>query len=174
MDDPFAPPVPESTSVAEETSAYETSSAAADSANHWETASNEQQVIAEETKITEVPDSEPSLRSSEAADEVFQEEMKLHPEFDANSAASQRELKQALNKLEEERPTERFPELEYFGQMHGTYLFAQSKDGLFIIDQHAAQNELNTSTSVKKLAKSVMIYKNYWYQSLLIIQIAMP
>ena len=27
MDDPFAPPVPESTSVAEETSAYETSSA---------------------------------------------------------------------------------------------------------------------------------------------------
>ena len=99
--------------------------------------------------------------------------MKLHPEFDANSA-SQRELKQALNKLEEERPTERFPELEYFGQMHGTYLFAQSKDGLFIIDQHAPKNELNTSTSVKKLAKSVMIYKNYWYQSLLIIQIAMP
>ena len=91
MDDPFAPPVPESTSVAEETSAYETSSAAVDSENHWETASNEQQVIAEETKITEVPDSEPSLRSSEAADEVFQEEMKLHPEFDANSATSQRE-----------------------------------------------------------------------------------
>lgn len=140
--DPFAPPVPESTSVAEETSAYETSSAAVDSANHWETASNEQQVIAEETKITEVSDSEPSLRSSEAADEVFQEEMKLHPEFDANSAASQRELKQALNKLEEERPTERFPELEYFGQMHGTYLFAQSKDGLFIIDQHAAQERI--------------------------------
>ena len=68
--------------------------------------------------------------------------MKLHPEFDANSAASQRELKQALNKLEEERPTERFPELEYFGQMHGTYLFAQSKDGLFIIDQHAAQERI--------------------------------
>ena len=100
--------------------------------------------------------------------------MKLHPEFDANSAASQRELKQALNKLEEERPTERFPELEYFGQMHGTYLFAQSKDGLFIIDQHAAQERIKYEYFREKLAKSVMIYKNYWYQSLLIIQIAMP
>ena len=69
-----------------------------------------------------MPDSEPSLRSSEAADEVFQEEMKLHPEFDANSAASQRELKQALNKLEEERPTERFPELEYWSNARNLFI----------------------------------------------------
>lgn len=33
----------------------------------------------------------------------------------------------------------RFPELTYIGQMHGTYLFAESQDGLYIIDQHAAQ-----------------------------------
>lgn len=36
----------------------------------------------------------------------------------------------------------RFPELEYFGQMHGTYLFAQSVDGLYIVDQHAAQERI--------------------------------
>lgn len=35
-----------------------------------------------------------------------------------------------------------FPELEYFGQMHGTYLFAQNEQGLFIIDQHAAQERI--------------------------------
>ena len=34
------------------------------------------------------------------------------------------------------------PELEFFGQMHGTYLFAQRRDGLYIIDQHAAQERV--------------------------------
>ena len=35
-----------------------------------------------------------------------------------------------------------FPDLEYIGQMHGTYLLAQSVDGLYIIDQHAAQERI--------------------------------
>lgn len=35
-----------------------------------------------------------------------------------------------------------FPELYYFGQMHGTYLFAQNDKGLYIIDQHAAQERI--------------------------------
>ncbi|AQP53990.1 DNA mismatch repair protein MutL [Vagococcus penaei] len=35
-----------------------------------------------------------------------------------------------------------FPELDYFGQMHGTYLFAQNTEGLYIIDQHAAQERI--------------------------------
>ena len=38
-----------------------------------------------------------------------------------------------------ESSKKRFPELRYIGQMHGTYLFAESEDGLYIIDQHAAQ-----------------------------------
>lgn len=38
-----------------------------------------------------------------------------------------------------ESSQKRFPELRYIGQMHGTYLFAESEDGLYIIDQHAAQ-----------------------------------
>lgn len=42
----------------------------------------------------------------------------------------------------EEEATSTFPELEYFGQMHGTYLFAQGKTGLYIIDQHAAQERI--------------------------------
>ncbi len=49
---------------------------------------------------------------------------------------------QAIKKLETEKPVQRFPQLEYFGQMHGTYLFAQSSDGLYIIDQHAAQERI--------------------------------
>ncbi|MBZ6010495.1 DNA mismatch repair endonuclease MutL [Leuconostoc gelidum] len=36
-----------------------------------------------------------------------------------------------------------FPDLSYIGQMHGTFLFAQTEDGLFLIDQHAAQERIN-------------------------------
>ena len=38
---------------------------------------------------------------------------------------------------------EYFPNLQYIGQFHGTYLLAQSDDGLYIIDQHAAQERIN-------------------------------
>ena len=38
--------------------------------------------------------------------------------------------------------SEQFPDLEYIGQMHGTYLFAQNESGLYIIDQHAAQERI--------------------------------
>lgn len=49
-----------------------------------------------------------------------------------------------VKKPKEKEPTsmEAFPNLEYFGQMHGTYLFAQNQEGLFIIDQHAAQERI--------------------------------
>lgn len=58
-----------------------------------------------------------------------------HPELDQAS------LERALDKLGGEE-TSTFPELEYFGQMHGTYLFAQGNGGLYIIDQHAAQERV--------------------------------
>ena len=58
-----------------------------------------------------------------------------HPELDLAS------LDKAYDKLECEESSS-FPELEFFGQMHGTYLFAQGRDGLYIIDQHAAQERV--------------------------------
>lgn len=45
-------------------------------------------------------------------------------------------------KEKEEKQVTPFPDLEYFGQMHGTYLFAQNQEGLYIIDQHAAQERI--------------------------------
>ncbi len=35
-----------------------------------------------------------------------------------------------------------FPELEVVGQIHGTYIVAQSSDGFYLIDQHAAQERI--------------------------------
>lgn len=35
-----------------------------------------------------------------------------------------------------------FPDLEYLAQLHATYLLCQAQDGLYIIDQHAAQERI--------------------------------
>lgn len=51
-------------------------------------------------------------------------------------------IEETVNNESVEAPKSSFPALEYFGQMHGTYLFAQSNEGLYIIDQHAAQERI--------------------------------
>lgn len=64
-----------------------------------------------------------------------------------NSAAHEEPIMRTVQKIEAEiekgpagkRP---FPDLHFFGQMHGTYLFAQNENGLYIIDQHAAQERI--------------------------------
>ncbi|MBJ8350117.1 DNA mismatch repair endonuclease MutL [Streptococcus zalophi] len=71
-----------------------------------------------------------------------------HPEIDVTNSGK---LKSLLDNLENEE-TSVFPELEYFGQMHGTYLFAQGKEGLYIIDQHAAQERIKYEYYRDKIA----------------------
>ena len=42
-----------------------------------------------------------------------------------------------------EMPKKRFPYFEYIGQFSGTYLLFQNEEGLYLIDQHAAQERIN-------------------------------
>ena len=49
---------------------------------------------------------------------------------------------------------EGFPDLDYIGQMHGTYLFAQNEVGLYIIDQHAAQERIKYEYYREEIASS--------------------
>src|SRR5699024_10180082 len=43
---------------------------------------------------------------------------------------------------DERKDAPRFPTLRYIGQMHGTFLFAEGEEGLYIVDQHAAQERV--------------------------------
>ncbi len=36
-----------------------------------------------------------------------------------------------------------FPNLRYIGQIHGTYLIAETPDNMYLVDQHAAQERIN-------------------------------
>lgn len=46
-----------------------------------------------------------------------------------------------------------FPNLRYIGQIHGTYLVAESEDGFYLIDQHAAQERVNYEYYRKEIGK---------------------
>ncbi|MEH7126332.1 DNA mismatch repair endonuclease MutL [Bacillus sp. JJ1503] len=46
-----------------------------------------------------------------------------------------------IEQVDQKEPT-RIPPLYPLGQMHGTYIFAQNEKGLYIIDQHAAQERI--------------------------------
>ena len=85
--------------------------------------------------------------SQEPVREVEKEEI-FHVE-ETESVAS------IIEPLQETEPETmpHFPELAYFGQMHGTYLFAQNQDGLFIIDQHAAQERIKYEYFRKKIGE---------------------
>jgi DNA mismatch repair protein MutL len=47
----------------------------------------------------------------------------------------------------------RIPRLYPIGQMHGTYIFAQNENGLYIVDQHAAQERLKYEYFREKVAQ---------------------
>lgn len=124
--------------------------AVADSRDTYAAASEEQAaetIPQDEPFVEAVPPSAESVQEAEgqAAELPFaslEEEERNHPVFDMSSKDTVKELNRTVDRLEHEKKPERFPVLDYFGQMHGTYLFAQSKEGLYIIDQHAAQERI--------------------------------
>ncbi len=52
-----------------------------------------------------------------------------------------------------EEPSIQFPNLEYIGQFHLSYLLCQSEDGLYIIDQHAAAERVRYEHNLNFLSK---------------------
>ncbi len=100
-------------------------------------------VVAEDVKPLEEDRQEivESLVENKPTSVQFAERQSVESEDQEHPNLSAKELTKLADKLDREE-TSTFPELEYFGQMHGTYLFAQGKTGLYIIDQHAAQERV--------------------------------
>ncbi|GKQ42122.1 DNA mismatch repair protein MutL [Companilactobacillus sp. RD055328] len=61
-------------------------------------------------------------------------------------------LKEEMNN-DSENEYRKFPQLLYIGQAHGTYLIAESDDGIYLIDQHAAQERVNYEKYRKEIGE---------------------
>ncbi|TWT28223.1 DNA mismatch repair endonuclease MutL [Planomicrobium sp. CPCC 101110] len=114
----------------------------------WKTAYTVQEPVAPIpppfARPTEMAETAPdAMVERDTGPEVFPQELPVE-ESAINEAPveepQQEELEQALEHQEEESP--QFPELEVVGQIHGTYILAQSSDGFYLIDQHAAQERI--------------------------------
>ncbi len=57
------------------------------------------------------------------------------------------------NHSAEDQPEPRVPAMYPIGQMHGTYILAQNEKGLFIIDQHAAQERIKYEYFKRRLGE---------------------
>ncbi|MED4798311.1 DNA mismatch repair endonuclease MutL [Bacillus atrophaeus] len=83
----------------------------------------------EEEIRTDIPVPDPLIETDQGDHTAFAE---LQPE----AAESEQEL------VQEHSQSERVPIMYPIGQMHGTYILAQNENGLYIIDQHAAQERI--------------------------------
>src|SRR5699024_9576889 len=94
------------------------------------------QVFNDIDKVVKEVDKQPSVKYAQ----------RLTPEtsgdeHDALDFANKAKITRMIETLDT-KESSTFPELDYFGQMHGTYLFAQGTDGLYIIDQHSAKDSV--------------------------------
>ncbi|KRN89047.1 DNA mismatch repair endonuclease MutL [Ligilactobacillus ceti] len=112
-----------------------------------------------------IPQEEPRLNGEQASETLTQVEtldqtVMITTKADLTSEAVQRwDEKYAQPQIElsekvaeevswgeevttDDSTSEKFPELTYIGQMHGTYLCAESPQGFYLIDQHAAQERI--------------------------------
>lgn len=79
----------------------------------------------------------------EEASHPYTGEEGASPEENARGAASMSEATDMQD--------DRIPDLEYIGQLHGTYLLFQNEDGLYVMDQHAAAERIRYERYYEKM-----------------------
>ncbi|MDR4955391.1 MULTISPECIES: DNA mismatch repair endonuclease MutL [Bacillus] len=88
---------------------------------------------------------EAPIEAEEGEESVPQEAPPEPPDIDVRMPDEQEEAQPQIEPElpeETEPPKERVPIMYPIGQMHGTYILAQNENGLYIIDQHAAQERI--------------------------------
>lgn len=104
--------------------------------------------IQEDRRIFEFP--EEANGPSEMVEETGAYPL-THEVLDEESSLALAE--KAERKQSNQEASQQFPTLEYIGQLHGTYLLTQNEEGLFFIDQHAAQERIKYEYYKKELAE---------------------
>jgi DNA mismatch repair protein MutL len=95
--------------------------------------------------LAQITKPEPTISLREEKEESplmlpAEEEREQMNEYDAPMEAEEHVEQTVEN--EQEHTNDRIPPLYPIGQMHGTYILAQNEQGLYIIDQHAAQERI--------------------------------
>ncbi|MEK5502052.1 DNA mismatch repair endonuclease MutL [Bacillus sp. FSL M8-0168] len=88
---------------------------------------------------------EAPIQTEEREENIAQEAPPEPPEIEVRMPDEQDEAPPYIEQEHEEEaiePKERVPIMYPIGQMHGTYILAQNENGLYIIDQHAAQERI--------------------------------
>ena len=78
-------------------------------------------------------------------DSYLQSQKEVLFDMEQNSSNEYEKLNQQSNDIKgtvSQTPHRRVPYMEIVGQVHGTYIIAQNENGMFMIDQHAAQERI--------------------------------
>lgn len=86
---------------------------------------------------------------------IFQPEVPGVPSIEEEDEMEASSPNQVFHHVSDEtnKKEPRIPALYPIGQMHGTYIVAQNENGLYLIDQHAAQERINYEYFYRKLGR---------------------
>ncbi|ASN05659.1 DNA mismatch repair endonuclease MutL [Virgibacillus necropolis] len=137
------------------------------------------QTFRQTSLIPEMEQAEPKKQQSFQPSIAFDEPKQVRPEFNSQPIGNQEQRYEPEQKTNERtgfqinesefipsdkevidttnqptRKQERVPIMYPIGQLHGTYLLAQNENGLYMIDQHAAQERVKYEFFRDKLGQS--------------------
>lgn len=103
----------------------------------------------------DIPRTETSIPTFEP---IMNEQQEVHEDsfemFEPTHTSSYEATNNTYMEPEYVEPTKtRVPPMYPIGQMHGTYIFAQNESGLYIIDQHAAQERIKYEYFKEKVGR---------------------
>ncbi|MFC4735678.1 DNA mismatch repair endonuclease MutL [Bacillus daqingensis] len=103
--------------------------------------------------VREPPREASSSKTTESTTD-FDEMSGPSPESNSSEKEERAEHAQKDGKFLEPQdfPEPSVPSLEVVGQLHGTYIIGQNETGMYLVDQHAAQERINYEYYLKKLA----------------------